>query len=136
MIWILILSLFILFLNLKEYKSLFRTSKEAEKSLRDRVKKNKDEFEAWSLFAVVVAILYCIPYFIFYGVAADILKDYQLLLLWIALQIVLTIVSLKNAIMFFLDENRNIKENILQKICHPLDTVFIAYFIYYCVNHL
>jgi hypothetical protein len=138
-VFVILLSFYMLFSNLKGYKTVFVPNKYLNSEFKEKMKSDEGsdgltKDEKTGLMYVLIILMACLS-ITFYVVAANVFISQKLLLLYAVLQIVLTIVGVGRFISF-MSQDRELKNTFLSRIRIPLNTVFIGYFIYYYIMNI
>lgn len=126
----------VLILNLKSYKSLFKSRDKLNQDLIKALDEAKSISEDGNKgVAIIVSTLISIFLLIFYIVCANVFIDEKLLLGYSVFLILFAIISWFRMLKFIMDEKSN-GRNILGRLLIPINTVYLIYFIYYYINAL
>lgn len=133
---VLLMAFIVLILNLKSYKSLFKSRDKLNQDLIKALDEAKSISEDGNKgVAIIVSTLISIFLLIFYIVCANVFIDEKLLLGYSVFLILFAIISWFRMLKFIMDEKSN-GRNILGRLLIPINTVYLIYFIYYYINAL
>lgn len=143
MIWILLLSVLILFFNLRDYatllkgdQGLYELSEKYKTDIKSVLAQTGMDIKLFNKIIIIIGFIIILPWFLFYIAALSMLISYPIFIGWSVVQLLFTIRAYISFVSVSTKSDYVPKINVAQKICHPLNTIFIIYFIYFLMTNI